>query len=132
MRVAIIALNCVCVCDEFDFTIFVFVGVVTRLAGSTSSGSDDGTGSAATFYNPSGIAVDTVGVMYVADSDNHLIRKISPAGEELEQLDNQCLATVSTRQTMFLSMFIKTVCRDICLLICDANCKALFGDDVSK
>ena len=62
------------------------VGVVTRVAGGgsaagTSAGSADGTGSAATFHNPTGITVDTMGVVYVADNDNYLIRKISPTGE---------------------------------------------------
>jgi sugar lactone lactonase YvrE len=44
------------------------------------SGSADGSGTAASFYNPSGLAVDTSGNLYVADSKNHLIRKITPAG----------------------------------------------------
>ena len=62
------------------------VGVVTRLAGGGSaagvaSGSDDGTGSAAKFYNPRCIAVSTSGTVYVADSSNHLIRVISPTGK---------------------------------------------------
>jgi streptogramin lyase len=56
-------------------------GVVSTLAGSAgASGFADGTGSAATFNNPSGVAVDSSGVVYVADYNNHLIRKISPAG----------------------------------------------------
>jgi hypothetical protein len=52
-------------------------GVVTTLAGSGSSGSADGTGTAASFSNPYGVAVDGSGNVYVADSDNHLIRKIA-------------------------------------------------------
>jgi hypothetical protein len=43
------------------------------LAGS--SGSANGAGSAARFYNPSGVAVDGAGNVYVADSGNHTIRK---------------------------------------------------------
>lgn len=54
---------------------------VTTVAGSAgSSGATDGTGSAARFNAPSGVAVDLLGNVYVADSGNHTIRKITPAG----------------------------------------------------
>src|SRR5712691_9063032 len=52
----------------------------TTLAGAASIGSADGTGSAARFYQPSGVATDSSGNVYVADSYNHTIRKITPAG----------------------------------------------------
>ena len=56
-------------------------GVVTTLAGlAGSSGSADGTGSAARFDYPSGVAVDSAGNVYVADTGNHTIRKVTPAG----------------------------------------------------
>ena len=55
-------------------------GVVTTLAGTPGqSGSADGTGSAARFYYPTGIAVDTAGNLYVTEF-NHTVRKITPAG----------------------------------------------------
>jgi sugar lactone lactonase YvrE len=51
-------------------------GVVTTLAGlPEASGSTDGTGPAARFNRPSDVAVDTAGNVYVADSNNHTIRK---------------------------------------------------------
>ncbi len=56
-------------------------GVVTTLAGTAgSSGSDDGTGADARFNYPRGVAVHRDGNVYVADRDNHTIRKITPAG----------------------------------------------------
>jgi len=55
-------------------------GLVTTLAGSGLNGSADGQGNAASFSNPSGIAVDAAGNLYIADLSNNLIRKITPGG----------------------------------------------------
>jgi len=56
-------------------------GVVTTLAGSAGSrGNADGYGADARFDRPTGIAVDARGNLYVCDSGNHAIRKVSPSG----------------------------------------------------
>ena len=56
-------------------------GVVTTLAGTAgTSGSADGTGAAARFSNPNGVATDAGGNLYVADANNRTIRKITPTG----------------------------------------------------
>jgi hypothetical protein len=56
-------------------------GVVTTLAGKAgAAGSADGTGSAARFYDPAGVATDGSGNVYVADDFNNTVRKITPAG----------------------------------------------------
>ncbi len=56
-------------------------GVVTVLAGNDSAGSVDGVGAAARFNAPRGVALDSAGNVYVADSRNYAIRKISPQGQ---------------------------------------------------
>jgi len=60
-------------------------GVVTTLAGNAKFADwflfADGRGAAARFYHPAGIACDAVGNLYVADTQNNLIRKVTPAGQ---------------------------------------------------
>jgi len=55
--------------------IVISTGVVTTVAGTGSSGSANGTGTSASFDNPNEITTDGTN-LYVADSNNHLIRKI--------------------------------------------------------
>ena len=56
-------------------------GVVTTLAGTAGSpGSLDGAGTTALFNQPIGIAIDGSGNLYVADSGNNTIRKVTSAG----------------------------------------------------
>lgn len=55
-------------------------GTVTTFAGKAGeAGTDDGT-TAARFNSPYGLAVDSGDNIYVADTNNHAIRKITPAG----------------------------------------------------
>ena len=54
-------------------------GVVSTVAGSTA-GFADGTGAAARFDTPSGIAVGPDGAIYVADTGNNAIRRVTIAG----------------------------------------------------
>lgn len=56
------------------------LGVVTTLAGSGLAGSTDGYGTAAKFYNPKGVGVNSNGDCYVADFYNNKIRVISSGG----------------------------------------------------
>ena len=53
---------------------------VITLAGSGRPASTDGVGKKAAFNQPFGICRDADGTIYVADSGNHCIRKVSPAG----------------------------------------------------
>jgi sugar lactone lactonase YvrE len=53
---------------------------VSTLAGSGAAGGANGSGTAASFYVPLGLSVDSTGNVYVCDTGSHLIRKITPAG----------------------------------------------------
>ena len=56
-------------------------GVVTTLAGSAGSPDfADGVGVAVRFNAPLGLAVATNGIIFVADSGNHVIRRVEPDG----------------------------------------------------
>lgn len=69
----------VIVADTYNHTIrrITPAGVVTTIAGTAgTSGSSDGTGTSAEFSYPQALVVDSVGNIFVADSNNHTIRKI--------------------------------------------------------
>ena len=57
-------------------------GIISTLAGSSvpGFGGDGGPATAAQLDTPSGIAVDSAGSVYIADSRNHRVRKVSSAG----------------------------------------------------
>ena len=56
-------------------------GTTSTVAGKPGYwASNDGRGPGARFQNPTGVAVDATGTLYVADRDNHTIRKITPDG----------------------------------------------------
>ena len=67
------------VADTTGYTIrkVTMNGIVTTLAGGTF-GTEDGTGAEASFWGPSGVAVDATGNVYVTDA--HAIRKVTAAG----------------------------------------------------
>ncbi len=72
------------VADTWNHTIrkITPAGLVSTLAGLAGySGSVDGTNSKARFYRPTGIAVDAATNLFVTDSFNHTIRKLTPAGK---------------------------------------------------
>jgi gliding motility-associated-like protein len=70
------------VADEWNHLIrrVTPTGLVTTIAGSGTTGSQDGTGAGAMFNYPWDIAVDENDDIYVADGFNNTIRKITPAG----------------------------------------------------
>ncbi len=81
--VAIDGAGNIIVADTYNHTIrrVTPAGEVTTLAGlAGQSGSVDGPGDAARFNLPFGVAVDKAGNIFVADTENHTIRMVTPAG----------------------------------------------------
>ena len=68
-------------CENHCIRKITLTGYVSTFAGTGSAGSTDGPGAAASFKSPSGITIDYYGTLYITDSGNHLIRKITPYGE---------------------------------------------------
>ncbi|MGY3088124.1 sugar lactone lactonase YvrE [Hymenobacter sp. UYAg731] len=83
MGVVVAANGTLYIVDEENMTIRCLspLGEATTLAGARATkGNADGLGSAARFYHPVGVAVAADGTLYVADGENHTIRKIMPDG----------------------------------------------------
>ncbi|MGI9242085.1 MAG: NHL repeat-containing protein, partial [Verrucomicrobiales bacterium] len=81
--VAVDGLGNIYVADYYNSTIrkVAVDGTVTTLAGQAGSdGSTDGPASTARFNRPTNVAVDQVGNVYVADTLNQMIRRVTPAG----------------------------------------------------
>jgi hypothetical protein len=81
---ALDASGCLYVADTNNNAIRKIVtanGAVSTVAGQAGvAGNADGTNSQAQFHYPSGITVDFTGNLYVADTDNHSLREITPLG----------------------------------------------------
>ena len=55
-------------------------GVINTLAGASQGRGDGGPSTFATFSNPRGVAIDSAGNIYISDTNNQKIRKVSSAG----------------------------------------------------
>ncbi|WP_214225834.1 DUF6443 domain-containing protein [Pedobacter sp. B4-66] len=81
MGIAIDASGTMYVADRQNYVVRkISGGTVSTLAGSGVAGSADGTGTAASFNRPNAVTVDATGNVYIADDNNMVVRKITPAG----------------------------------------------------
>jgi hypothetical protein len=71
---------CVCVCVCVVVVVVLSAAAVTTLAGNTTAGFFNALGSNANFNNPTDVAVDASGNVFVVDTNNHRIRKVTPGG----------------------------------------------------
>lgn len=105
-------------------------GMVTTFAGTGAVGFADGEAAKASFFNPAGVAVDKNDNVYVADTHNSLIRKISPGGQvttiggirpdgkkygssEIVQFDNPAGIAVDTSGNIYVADWAKDMIRKI-------------------
>jgi sugar lactone lactonase YvrE len=111
LGIAVDSLNNVYVADLLNMRIrkITPAGVVTTLAGSTQ-GSADGVGTNATFFNPTGVAVDSTGNIYIGDQSNHRIRKLINIENSLLQYPSSgsSAITVPASTTQTVSFGIST------------------------
>ncbi len=82
--VAVDAQGNIFISDQYNFRIRkvdVTTGLISTIAGNGMSGytGDNGAATSATFYFPKGLTTDNFGNVYVADCNNHVIRKINLA-----------------------------------------------------
>ena len=82
MKNILFSISCIVFFDFIGFSQTNYIPNVTvsTLAGSYKSGTADGQGYAASFNHPEAVALDSKGNIYVVDSWNSLIRKITPDG----------------------------------------------------
>jgi hypothetical protein len=72
----------------------LYVSTFAGHGAQAASGSGDGVGTNAYFSSPRGLAVNSVGIVFVADSANQCIRRISPTGGTHEKDVCTCAACV--------------------------------------
>jgi sugar lactone lactonase YvrE len=77
--------------------------MVSTIAGSGATGFMDGIGTATQFSAPLGIGVDAMGIVYVGDSNNNRIRKITPLSVSLNYSSLAFCITQFTAQSPILT-----------------------------
>ena len=117
-------------------------GMVTTLAGSGKEGTADGKSDSASFFFPVALAAAADGDIYIADTHNSLIRKITPKGtvstiagrlapnvkdqpDSLQQLDNPYGIAVGKDGTIYFTDWAKDL---VCKIGRDGRIAAIAGN----
>ncbi len=98
-------------------------GVVSTLAGSGTRGHADGTGAEASFSDPTSVALDAVGNLYVADYSNNAIRRITPDGivTTMAGSPTASFADGTGTAASFRGPFAVTIDNDASVLVADSG-----------
>jgi hypothetical protein len=87
-------------------------GMVSTIAGNGSAGFANGTGTLATFNYPYGICGDNSGNIYLAEYNNHVVRKITPAGVVSTFAGNGSLGFANGTATFASFKYPTGICMD--------------------
>ena len=113
------------VADQYNNTIRKITagGVVSTLAGSGTRGHADGIGAEASFSDPTSVALDAVGNLYVADYSNNAIRRITPDGivTTLAGSPTASFADGTGTAASFRGPFAVTIDNDAAVLVADSG-----------
>ena len=66
--------------DTSLYVVYIFTRHITPGTGSSGYSGDGGAATSASLYLPRGVALDSTGNLYIADSSNRRIRKVSTTG----------------------------------------------------
>ena len=85
-------------------------GIITTFAGTgaVGHGGDEGPGIKASLNFPSGLAVDSLGSLYIADTDNQKVRKVGPDGIIRTVADSSSLSfpsglTIDSQNNLYIA-----------------------------
>ncbi len=105
--------------------VFTYIPTITvsTLAGDGTAGFSDGTGNNARFNQPSDIAIDDAGNLFVTDWENHAIRQVTPGGTVSTYAGNgqQGYNDANGQQALFNEPFGIDITQDGTLYVTDFN-----------
>ena len=82
-------------------------GIISKAAGKAQTGysGDGGPATSAGLFYPGGVALDSIGNLFIADAGDHRIRKVSYAGTSTETLNNVNTSSAGDYQVIITGPF---------------------------